>query len=82
MATSTSSEQERGLPAEEPRGLPKKPYSSPVLTVFGQVAALTRSGTCSANTDGNNAVCQAGATGGMAMTSDRSLKEQIVRIVF
>lgn len=59
----------------------RKPYSPPVLTLFGHVAALTRSGTCSANTDGNNGICLAGGNmQGNMVSSDRRLKQDIVRI--
>jgi hypothetical protein len=57
----------------------KRPYASPVLTLFGHVAALTQSGICSAASDGNNAPCQV-AGGAMGMSSDRRLKQDIVRI--
>jgi hypothetical protein len=57
----------------------RKPYSPPHLTLFGQVAALTQNVSCSANTDGAQA-CTAGALGSMGHSSDRRLKEQIVRV--
>jgi hypothetical protein len=57
----------------------KRAYTPPVLTLFGHVAALTQSGTCSAASDGANAPCQV-AGGAMGMSSDRRLKQNIVRI--
>lgn len=60
--------------------LRKQPYSRPVLTMFGHVAALTQSTGCSANSDGTNAVCQVGATGMGPMSSDRRLKQDVVRL--
>lgn len=57
----------------------KRPYTPPVLTLFGHVAALTQSGTCSAASDGNNAPCVV-AGGAMGMNSDRRMKQDIVRI--
>lgn len=44
-------------PLVPPVGL--KPYVAPALTLFGHVAALTRGGNCSANSDGTNN-CQPG----------------------
>ncbi len=40
-------------------GSMRKPYVSPQLTLFGQVAALTQGTNCSAENDGN-AGCAAG----------------------
>lgn len=57
----------------------KRPYAPPQLTLFGHVAALTQSGSCSANSDGQNSPCQVGTTS-MGMGSDRRMKENIVRI--
>jgi hypothetical protein len=58
----------------------RKPYSSPQLTLFGQVATLTQNTSCSASSD-SNVACQPGATGTMGtMASDCRLKEQIVRV--
>jgi len=50
----------------------------PTLTLFGQVAALTQSTACSASNDGN-APCAAGQSN-MGKTSDRRLKQEILRI--
>jgi hypothetical protein len=44
----------------------RRPYATPVLTLFGHVAALTQSGICSAASDGQNAPCQV-AGGSMGM---------------
>jgi len=58
---------------------PKRKYQSPILMTFGKVAALTRSSVCSTQSDGQTlAVC---GPGNMAMmSSDRSVKENIVRV--
>ena len=48
----------------------KTPYSSPVLRVYGSVHKFTQ-GSMQQNSDG---------TGGMTQNSDRSIKENIVRI--
>jgi len=58
----------------------RKPYAPPVLTLFGHVAALTQSSGCSANNDGASATCQVGLTSMGPKSSDRRLKERIVRI--
>lgn len=51
---------------------PKKlPYRSPALVVYGSVGALTRTGSGTAGDSGS---------GSMAMKSERSAKENIVRI--
>jgi hypothetical protein len=56
----------------------KRPYAAPVLSFFGQVAAITQSG--SGCTD-DNAICQPPATNmGPSMGSDRRLKENIVQV--
>lgn len=57
------------------RRVAKRPYSTPTLLLFGQVAALTQSasGICSAD----NTTCGAA---GMVMMSDRNTKENIVQI--
>ena len=60
-------------------GEERKPYSSPQLTLFGQVAALTQNVSCSANGDSNQA-CVSGSLGSMGMASDARVKEGIVRI--
>lgn len=58
----------------------RKPYSPPVLTQFGHVAALTQSSGCSANNDGASATCQVGLSSMGPMSSDRRLKDHIVRV--
>jgi hypothetical protein len=56
----------------------KRPYASPVLILFGRVAALTQSGS---NCVDDNGICQAFATNmGPTKGSDRRLKTNIVRI--
>lgn len=57
---------------------PKRKYQSPVLLTFGKVAALTRQSACSASNDSTTA-CTPGAMN-MAKSSDRRVKEDIVRI--
>lgn len=56
---------------------PKRRYQRPILLTFGKVAALTRSSVCSTQSDGQT-VANCGP-GNMAMSSDRSVKENIVR---
>jgi len=58
---------------------PKRPYQRPNLVTFGKIAALTRSSVCSTQSDGQTlATC---GPGNMAMmSSDRTLKENIVRV--
>lgn len=56
---------------------PKRQYKRPILLTFGKVATMTRSSVCSTKSDGET-VASCGA-GNMAMSSDRSLKENIVR---
>jgi hypothetical protein len=57
----------------------RKPYKSPTLTLFGQVAQLTQNGTCAeANDNATPTACTINT--GMGMTSDRRLKTDIVRI--
>lgn len=55
----------------------RKPYVPPQLTLFGQVAALTQGTACSNNNDSG---CAAGGTSMGKVTSDRRLKQDIVRI--
>ena len=62
------------------QGVRRKPYAPPVLTLFGHVAALTQSTGCSANNDGAAAVCQVGLSSMGPKSSDRRLKEHIVRL--
>lgn len=62
------------------QGGQRKPYTAPVLTQFGHVAALTQSSGCSANNDGQSGTCQVGLTSMGPKSSDRRLKEHIVRI--
>jgi hypothetical protein len=57
---------------------PKKAYAPPTLSVFGQIAALTRSSGCSANNDSSTS-CTPGQMNG-AMVSDRRLKQDILLI--
>ena len=52
--------------ATNPYDVPRKPYTPPNLRLFGQVASLTESVTCSANNDGNQA-CVSGASGTMGV---------------
>ncbi len=54
----------------------KRPYASPTLILFGQVAALTQSQTGCNMSD--NPTCETG--GGMGMTSERRLKHNIARV--
>ena len=57
----------------------KRKYQRPILLTFGKVAALTRSAVCSTASDSSTlATCGAG---NMAMmSSDRSVKEHVVRV--
>jgi hypothetical protein len=71
---------ERAAPQMGKQGGQRKPYTPPRLTRFGHVAALTQSSGCSANNDGSNATCQVGLTSMGPKSSDRRLKEHIVRI--
>ena len=58
--------------------LAKRPYRTPALLVFGQVAALTRSSSGCVKSD--SMTCTA-IVGGMGIkASDRNAKENIVRI--
>ena len=52
-------------------GSPKKPYCAPMLTVYGSVKELTGNLSAGLNTDTNNM---------MVTASDRTLKENIVRV--
>jgi hypothetical protein len=56
---------------------PRKAYTPPRLSLFGQVAALTQGGSCASVNDGT--VCSGGG-GNMSKTSDRRLKQDIQRI--
>ena len=57
----------------------KQPYSTPALLIFGQVAALTRSG--SGCNQGDNAGCTVGVGSNMGVkASDQNAKQNIVRI--
>jgi hypothetical protein len=58
---------------------PKREYQRPILVTFGRIAALTRSATCSTQSDGVTlASC---GPGNMAMqSSDRNVKENVVRV--
>jgi len=71
-----------GFTSAQAPGEGRRPYQSPSLILFGQVAALTRSTGCTALAD-NGDSCVAGGMGGyeavMSM-SDRRLKQHIVRI--
>ena len=59
--------------------LAKRPYTTPSLLVFGQVASLTRSATGCNQSD--NAVCSVPpANMGQTMGSDRNIKQNIIRI--
>ena len=57
----------------------KLSYTKPVLLVFGQVAALTRSGS---GCDANDNVCSGatGTRGPSPMASDCNVKERVVRV--
>jgi hypothetical protein len=58
----------------------RKPYKTPTLTLFGQVAQLTQNGTCAeANDNATPSSCTINTGMGMA-TSDRRLKTDIVRV--
>ena len=59
--------------------LAKRPYRTPALLVFGQVAALTRSASGCGNSD--SASCALQTAGNMGTkASDKTAKENIVRI--
>jgi Chaperone of endosialidase len=55
----------------------KKAYTPPTLSLFGRVAALTQGGSVVCSNDGT--VCS-GGIGNMSRTSDRRLKQDIVRV--
>jgi hypothetical protein len=57
----------------------RKPYKSPTLTLFGQVAQLTQMGTCAEANDNTVPTCAINTGMGMG-GSDRRLKTDIVRI--
>lgn len=67
-------------PGGESAPATKKPYSAPVLTVFGDVAALTQSATGCNQSDSTGCTVQAGSNMGPTMASERAMKESIVRI--
>jgi hypothetical protein len=60
----------------------RKPYSTPSLTLFGHVAALTRNQICSGNNDAASNVCFPGGNmaTGIMNPSDRRLKQDIVKV--
>lgn len=61
--------------------LVKRPYSAPALLVFGQVATLTRSQSgCFQSDSASCAVNTAGGMGVKASASDKTAKENIIRI--
>ena len=61
------------------RKLAKRPYTTPSLLVFGQVASLTRSATGCNQSD--NAGCSAPPSNmGQTMGSDRNIKQNIIRV--
>jgi hypothetical protein len=66
-------------PADAPAHAVKKPYQPPVLTLFGEVAVLTRSTSCSSTNDNAGSCPSAGGTS-MGLISDRRLKQDIVSI--
>ena len=58
----------------------KQPYNAPALLIFGQVAALTRSGSGCNKSDSASCTVGTGSNMGVAKVSDRNAKENIVRI--
>lgn len=72
--------EDNGRAVRPPRPADKrKPYKTPALTLFGQVAALTQNGTCNTTND-NLADVACNINTGMGMSSDRRLKTDVVRI--
>ncbi len=57
---------------------PKRAYQKPTLLTFGMVASLTNSSVCSTAAD--NLTVPGCGPGNMAMSSERRVKEDIVRI--
>ena len=66
--------------ASSDRVLVKLPYSAPALLVFGQVAALTCSGSGCNQSDSAGCTVGTGSNMGATKASDRNAKENIVRI--